>query len=115
MVTISNFMPRKREDGSVFYVLQITSGIELVKSKTTGQYYATTRQCTIPTTLNESACLSIRGTELAGNIIKVKCEPYDFIEKQTGEVMTLDYRYEYVPEESGVESSVPDQATHETY
>lgn len=106
MVTISNFAPRKREDGSVFYVLEITSGVELIKSTTTGQYYATARKCTIPTTLPESACLSIRGTELAGSIQKVKCEPYDFIQKQTGELMTLDSRYEYVPEESA-EVGVP--------
>ena len=100
MVTISNFKPRKREDGSMFYVLEITSGIELIKSTVTGQYYATAKKCTIPTTLSESACMSVRGTQLAGSIQKVKCEPYDFIQKQTGELMTLDFKYEYFPEES---------------
>lgn len=100
MVTISNFKPRKREDGSVFYVLEITSGIELIKSTVTGQYYATAKKCTIPTTLSESACMSVRGTQLAGSIQKVKCEPYDFIQKQTGELRTLDFKYEYFPEES---------------
>ena len=106
MVTISNFKPRKREDGSVFYVLELTSGVELIKSTTTGQYYATSRKCTIPTTLPESACLSIRGNQLPGSIQKVQCEPYDFIQKQTGELMTLDFRYEYVPEEN-VDATVP--------
>ena len=108
MVTISNFAKRQKEDGTSFFVLELTSGIELIKSNTTGQYYAKAKKVTVPTTLSESACLSIRGTELAGSIIKVKCEPYDFIQKQTGELITLDYRYEYVPEESAVESAVQD-------
>lgn len=106
MVTINNFAPRKREDGSLFYVLELTSGVELIKSATTGQFYATAKKCTIPSTLSESACLAMRGSSLPGSIQKVSCEPYDYIHKQTGEIMMLDYRFEYVPEENVVENLV---------
>ena len=103
MVTISNFFARKREDGTTFFILEITSGIEMIKSKTTGMYYATTKKCNIPTTLKESQCLSLRGTTMPGSIKRVDCEPYEFIQKKTGELLTLNYRFEYVPEVAEVQ------------
>ena len=41
MVTITNYTKRKKEDGTTFCVLEINSGIKLIQSQTTGQYYAT--------------------------------------------------------------------------
>lgn len=99
MVTITDYKTRKREDGTTFCVLEIQNGIELIQSKTTGQYYATSKKCFIPATFDELVCRSLRGTKMRGNIIKVQCEPYDFTIKETGEVINLEHRYEYTPDE----------------
>lgn len=99
MVTITTYTKRKREDGSSFCVLEINSGIELIQSKTTGQYYATAKRCYIPATFDEATCRSLRGTMMKGSINKVECEPYNYTIKETGELITLNYRYEYSPEE----------------
>jgi len=104
MVTITNYTKRKREDGTTFCVLEINSGIELLQSKTTGQYYATAKRCYIPATFDEAICRSLRGTMMKGSINKVECDPYHYTIKETGELITLNYRYEYSPEE---EMAVP--------
>lgn len=100
MVTITNYTKRKREDGTLFCVLEINSGIELLQSQTTGQYYATAKKCYIPATFDEAVCRSLRGTMMKGDIIKVECESYQYTIKETGELITLNHRYEYTPDES---------------
>lgn len=100
MVTITNYTKRKREDGTAFCVLEINSGIELLQSQTTGQYYATAKKCFIPATFDEAVCRSLKGTMMKGDIIKVECEPYQYTIKETGELITLNHRYEYTPDES---------------
>ncbi|HIC8644174.1 TPA: hypothetical protein ACW7X5_001416 [Elizabethkingia meningoseptica] len=100
MVTITSYKTRKREDGTNFYVLELQSGIELIQSKATGHYYATTKKCYIPATFDESVCKSLKGTEMSGSIQKVECEPYDYTIHDTGELITLNYRYEYKPDEA---------------
>jgi hypothetical protein len=99
MVTITNYTKRKREDGTAFCVLEINSGIELIQSQTTGQYYASAKKCYIPATFDEVVCRSLKGTMMQGSIKKVECEPYQYTIKETGELITLNHRYEYSPEE----------------
>ena len=41
MVTISGYRKLTNADGKEFCALLLMGGIELIKSKTTGQYYAT--------------------------------------------------------------------------
>ena len=36
--------------------------------------------------------------ELDGSIKKVECEPYEFTDEETGEVIELDYRWVFVKE-----------------
>ena len=38
-------------------------------------------------------------TELPGKVEKVECEAYEYVIKDTGEVITLTHRFEYVDEE----------------
>ena len=102
MVTIANYKTRQKEDGTRFCVLELHSGIELLQSKTTGQYYATAKKCYIPATFDESVCRSLKGTMMKGSIEKVQCEPYEYTVKETGELFTLDYRYEYRPDEERI-------------
>jgi hypothetical protein len=97
MVRIINYKKRQTEDKE-FFVLEITGGIEMVLSKTTGQYYATAKKAYISSTFDEQTCKALIGTELSGNVEKRECEPYEYINRETGETMVLEHRYIYVPE-----------------
>ena len=98
MVTVKNFAKRQREDGTHFFVLILQGGLELVQSKSTGKFYATTRTTSIPTTFDEATCQLMVGQQLQDEIQKVECEPYDYTNPETGEVTTLTHTYQYVKE-----------------
>lgn len=99
MVRIINYKERETEDGRAFLVLELQGGIEMVRSQNTQKFYATARKTTIPATFDEETCKALIGQEMPGRIEKVDCDPYEFTIKDTGEVIELDYRYEYAPEE----------------
>lgn len=99
MVRISNYIKRTTEDGKDFYVLELQGGIEMVKSQETGKFYMTARKATISSTFDEATCLTLIGTELPGKIEKVECAEYEYTIKETGEVITLAHRFEYVEED----------------
>ena len=44
MVRIIDYKTRQKEDGTEFYLLEVQGGIEMVKSKETGLYYATAKK-----------------------------------------------------------------------
>jgi len=100
MVTVTNYMERKRKDGSSFIVLEITGGVEFIQSSTSGSFYATVRKCTIPSTFNETVAKGLIGSQIPGDIVRVNVPAYDYINKRTGEVMTLNHGYSYQPEGS---------------
>ncbi len=106
MVRIINYKERETEGGEVFLVLELQGGIEMVKSRQTNKFYATARKTTVPATFDEDTCQALIGQEMPGKIVKVECDPYEFTIKDTGEVIELDYRYEYNPEE---DTPVPQQ------
>ncbi len=97
MVRIINFVKRQREDKD-FFVLEITGGIEMVQSTQTGQFYATAKKAYLSSTFDEQTCKALIGTEIAGNVEKQSCEPYEYTVKETGEIILLHHRYVYVPE-----------------
>lgn len=96
MVTIINFKERQTEDGKSFFVLEAQGGIEMIQSKVTGNYYATAKKAFIPATFDEITCKALVGTQMQGEIIREDCEPYEYINKETGEVVMLSHRYVYV-------------------
>ena len=98
MVRIINYKERVREDGESFFVLELQGGIQMVKSQQTDKFYVTAKKATIPSTFDEVTCKALIGTELPGTIEKVECDPYEYTIKDTGEVIQLDYRYEYSEE-----------------
>ena len=100
MVRIVNYQKRETEDGKVFFVLELQGGIEMVKSAETGKFYVTARKASISSTFDEVTCQALIGTELPGKVEKVSCNPYDYTIKDTGEIITLTHRYEYVEENS---------------
>lgn len=103
MVRIISYKTRQREDGTEFYLLEVQGGIEMVKSKTSEQFYATAKKATVSTTFDEETCKALIGTQMAGKIVKIQTEPYQYSIKESGEVITLEHRHIYIPQ--GVETS----------
>ena len=99
MVRIINYKKRMAEDGREFFALEISGGIEMVKSKETGLYYATTKKATVSTTFDEETCKSLKGTEMPGRITKIKTPTYQYTIKETGEIISLEHKYVYLPED----------------
>lgn len=97
MVTIINYKERQKEDGTTFYVLEVQGGIEMIRSKSTGNFYATAKKAYVPSTFDEAICKGLIGTQMDGKIQKQDCEPFEYTVKETGEVIELSHRYVYVP------------------
>ena len=107
MVTVIDFNVRESKKGETFTTLTLQGDLEMIKSQNTGKYYATARKASIISTFNEEACKSLIGTQLTGRIDKVPVEePYDYKIPESGEVVQLDYTYEFNPEPSNVEETV---------
>ena len=103
MVTIINYKERFKEDGTSFFVLEFQGGIELVQSKKTKSFYATAKKAYLPSTFDELTCSALVGTQLDGDVQRVDCDPYEYTIKETGEVITMLHRYEYV--QDGIEKT----------
>jgi len=57
--------------------------------------YFTSKTCTVASTFDEETCKQIIGQEFPGEIVKVKTEPYEYALPETGEIITLEHRWEY--------------------
>jgi hypothetical protein len=95
MVRIISYKPSKTNEGKEFFSLELQSEIELVKSQQTGKFYATAHSVLLPTTFDEQTCKGLLGKLLPGRIEKVSSTPYEYTIKETGEIVTLSYRWEY--------------------
>lgn len=103
MVRIIDYKARQKEDGTEFYLLVVQGGIEMIKSKTSGQYYATAKKATVSTTFDEVTCKNLIGSEFPGRIEKINTEPYSYTIQDTGEQITLSHRYIYLPDDVELE------------
>ena len=99
MVRIINYKERQKEDGTSFFVLELQGGIEMVKSKETGNFYVTAKKAFIPSTFDEDVCASLVGTQMPGGIVKEVCEPFNYTVKETGEEISLNHRWVYKSED----------------
>lgn len=113
MVRIIDFKVRINGEGEPFVALIVQGGIELVKSKETGLFYATSKKASIPSTFDEETCKSLIGQELDGTVEKVECEPYDYTNEETGEVMELSHRWVFVKEGEKVNEAVKEMQFEE--
>ncbi|WOD44926.1 hypothetical protein [Hwangdonia lutea] len=95
MVKVIDFKTRQNKEGEDFFVLVLQGGITPVKSKETGRMYFTAKTCTVPTTFDEETCQQIIGQEFPGEIVKVEVEPYEYALPESGEIITLEHRWEY--------------------
>ncbi len=98
MVKIIDYQKRTNKDEEEFFLLVLQGGLQIVKSQESGRCYATKKQATISTTFDENTCKSLIGEEIPGSIVKVETEPYEYTVKDTGEIITLTHRWEYVKE-----------------
>ena len=97
MVQVTNFHEVETKDGRTFITLELTGGLELVQSQTTGNFYATVRKCRIPSTFDANIAKMMVGSQIEGEVVRVESEPYEYVNKRTGEVMTLQHGYAYRP------------------
>lgn len=106
MVTVVDVKQRMNQKGESFYALVLQGGLELVKSRETGNYYATAKRASITTTFDEMTCKSLIGQQIPGSIQRVETDPYDFTIKETGEIISLSHRWIYLKEGETVEQRV---------
>jgi len=106
MVTVKDFVVRQTKDGREFISLILQGGLSLVQSKQTGNFYATVKQCSVPSTFDEFTAKSMIGERVPGSVVKKPCETYEWVNKTTGEIISLDYPWAYVPEGSSLEEAI---------
>jgi hypothetical protein len=106
MVTVTDFATRTSKDGREFNVLILQGGLNMVQSKQTGNFYATLKKCSVPSTFDAETAKSMIGERITGSVQKKSCEPYSFVVKDTGEVMQLDYRWAYLPDGATIEEAI---------
>ena len=99
MVQIVGYKKIEKEDGTSFFLLEVQGGLEPVKSKVTGKVYFTARKAFVSCSFDEASCQGLIGSKIEGAITKIEVEPYQFVIKETGEIITRNHRYEYVSEE----------------
>lgn len=98
MVTVTDYQLRTTDEGRSFYVLVLQGDLDFIQSEKTGKFYATIKKAYMPTTFDEMTCQLLIGKQMPGSIEKIPCEPYEYQIKDTGEVIILNFRSEYVPE-----------------
>ena len=113
MVKIIDYKVRESSSGEVFLALIVQGGIQLVKSKETGMYYATSKKASLPSTFDEETCKSLIGEELEGTVEKVSCKPYEITNEETGEVLKLNYRWVYLKPGDTVDEAVKQEVPQE--
>ncbi len=100
MVTISGYKVRENKEGNTFIALELNGSVELIQAEASGNWYATVRKCSMPSTLSEELAKLSVGQQMPGNIVRVACESYSYTVQRTGETISLGYRYGYQPEGS---------------
>jgi hypothetical protein len=109
MVTVTDYKKRTNSDGENFYALILQSDLEMVKSKETGNYYATAKRASVTSTFTKAACEKLLGQDIPGSIQRVPSEPYEFTIPDTGEILQLEHRWVYVAEGQTVDAVVKDE------
>ncbi len=107
MVKIIDYKERETKEGDNFFSLIVQGDVEFVKSQQSGKFYATARKAYIACTFNEATCAALVGTEMPGSIEKESCEPYEYVNQDTGEVLMLTHTYVYNPDENPSNSAKP--------
>ena len=105
MVQIIDVVERTNNKGEKFNSFIISGGVEMIKSSSSGKFYATTRKTSIPCTLDAKLAKSMIGTKMPGSIIKRPCEEYEYTTPK-GEQIVLNFTYEYSEASDNMEENV---------
>lgn len=99
MVLVSDYELREAQDGKAKVFLKVISE-DLVPqtSRVTGKVYLKPLSTFLFAAIEPNQAEFLVGRSLPGRIEKVPIEPYDITDFQTGEIRTIDFRYQYVPE-----------------
>jgi hypothetical protein len=101
MVIVSDYIEKvSKTTSESFVLLELSGGIELVQSQNTGKFYATSRKCRIPSTFSVDVAKLMVGQQIEGDVVRVETEPYEYINKVTGEMIVLAHSYAYRPKGS---------------
>lgn len=103
MVTIINYKEVQTEDGRQFVSIELQSEPKLIKSSTTGNFYLTVNKTRVTTALPVEVCKTLVGQKLPGTVEKIQVEPYESINKETGEVKVLHHVFVYTPDEQSTQ------------
>lgn len=98
MVKIIGIKVSENKEGKEFISLKLQGGAESVQSLQTGKFYLTARTCYISCTFTQSVAEGFIGSELPGKVVRVNSDAYQYTIKETGEVISLSHRYEFIPE-----------------
>src|SRR5687768_3240275 len=101
MVKVTNASERTSENGP-FVILELTGDLEMVQSSNTGRFYGTVRKCSVSATVDLATAKGFIGKQIPGSIVRVRAEPYDYALPETGEVIKLAHRYDYIPSDAMV-------------
>lgn len=99
MIQVIDYKECVSKEGNIFHALLVQGGLSVAISKETGNPYLTANKMLLSTTFNQQVCQSLIGTSLPGDILKVPCPEYVYQNKETGELVTLSHKCQYVAEE----------------
>ncbi|WP_217607387.1 hypothetical protein [Chitinophaga sp. GbtcB8] len=97
MVTIKNYFLNQNGEGKPYVCLELIGEIEILLSEKSGKFYADVKKCKIPTRIDEATARLMVGKQIAGSIVKKECAAWEYTVPGTGEVVTMNYRFEYEP------------------
>lgn len=109
MVTVKEIKKAKNSKDEEFYGLIVQSGAMPVKSKKTGRVYFTAKTAFVATTFDEQTASSMIGMEFEGTVKRVTTDPYEYTIEETGEIITLTHRWEYVDPALDMEEQVVEE------
>jgi hypothetical protein len=109
MVTVKEIKKAENSQGEEFFGLIVQSGAMPVKSKKTGRVYITAKTAFVATTFDEQTAASLIGTEFEGTVNKVATDPYEYTIEETGEIIELSHRWEYVDPTLELEEQVVEE------
>lgn len=106
MVKVISYSERQNSSGESFYALILQGDVELVQSKETGNFYATARTASIPSTFDRDTCEELVNQLIPGSIVQVPCEPFEYMVPGSEETVTLEHTYKYSPHDKEVQVDV---------
>lgn len=107
MVKVIDYKKSFNNEGKEFISLKVQGGVEAIQSKNSGKMYLTAKCAYVPCTFDEQTAHELIGSTLPGKVQRVESDPFEYTVKDTGEVITLTYRYEYQLEDVPTPASKP--------